>query len=364
MNLKSKRQFLVLCAGLLSLSLLSSCGKSKKAATPTEIPELAKEGVFVLNEGSFDGDNASLSFIDQATDVVHNSIYESENPNKKLGTGGNAFTLYGSKLYVAVFGSNKLEILSAANTRSLKTLTIKEPSHVVSHGKHVFVTSYSNVVHVVDTALMEVVKEVQVGRTPEFMAVSNGKVFVANAGWKDYLSGGKHDNRLTVINAETLEVEAEIEIQDNLSQVCADKNGRIYVLNAPIYEQWPTLITPSHLYVIDGNNYALIREFTFGGAAMAIHGNSGYVLTDHNGESAIELVKINLTNWEVEVLEGALTGVESPYTLGVDPLTGQVWVSDALNFSSNGKVIKLSSSFKPEKSYSVGVSPRMFVFKR
>src|SRR5690554_6625207 len=122
-NFKNSR---LVAFGLLSIFLVS-CSKDN-SLTPEEQPDPVS-GVYVLNEGDFQANNASLSYIDFLTNKVTVDIYgpaNSSDPSKPLALGavGSDLGIYGSLLYVVLNESNKVEILNASSAKILKTIEV------------------------------------------------------------------------------------------------------------------------------------------------------------------------------------------------------------------------------------------------
>lgn len=360
--MKTKLNSLLFIALAASVLVASSC---KKEENPfIEKPIVAVNGVFILNEGSSSQNNASFSFFDLKSKKMQNNVFGSANPTMTLGNGGNDIGVYGSKIYIAMNGSNKLEIANVVDGKSLKTIQITEPSYIAFHGKHAFVTSYTNNVFVIDTASMAIVKEIKVGKTPEQLVVSGDFVFVTNSGWKDGFSGAGFDNTVSVIDAKTLTKTHDIVVEDNINQIEADNNGFVYVLNAPIYAIWPIILTPARFHVINTKTLKVEKILDISASAMAIKGNTAYLINDTYGVGEISFVELNLTSFEVTKRNEVLSGIQDPYSLAVDPDSGDIWIGDAMGYGDNGKVVRFIKNVKDPESYSVGVSPRKIVFKR
>jgi YVTN family beta-propeller protein len=360
--MKIKFNSFLLIAVSVSVFTISSCKKDRN--TLPEAPFSATNGVYILNEGGLNIDNVSLSFFSLEDKTMKNNVFVSANPTMKLGNGGNDLGIYGSKLYVVVNGSNKVEIADASSSKSLKTIDITEPSHVAFHGKHAFVSSYTDRVFVIDTASLTIVKEIEVGRTPEQLAVSGDRIFVANAGWKDGYLSGEYDNTVSVIDANSLVKIDDIVVDKNVDQVYTDNKGKVYVINAPIFGAWPEILHPSRLYVINATSLEIEKSFDFAGIAMAIKDNTAYLISDNYEACKTLFLEMNLSNYAVTVKGDQLADIQSPYGLAVDPKSGDIWIGDALSYSDNGKLFRFINNVKEPESYPVGVSPRKFVFKK
>src|SRR5690554_6387695 len=194
MNIKINNLFYSLLA--ITVLAASSCKKDNNTLPDAPLP--AVSGVYILNEGYYDADNGTLSYFDLESKKMTNEFFVAANPGKKLGDVANDMGSYGSKLYITVNRSNKIEIMNAESGVVIKTVNVRAPRFLAFHGKHAFISSYTAKVAVQDTASMTVIKEIEAGRTSEQLAVSGDYDFVAIAGWQDGTTGNEYDNRLSV----------------------------------------------------------------------------------------------------------------------------------------------------------------------
>src|SRR5690606_34303762 len=148
-NMKNK--FHLYFFSFLAASLLiTSCKKDSNTIPDT--PEDAINGVYILNEG-LSGDGSELSYFDLQTSKMQNDFFITANPNTKLGSLANDIGIYGSKMYITVDGSNKVEVTDATTGKIIKTIDniITKPRFVAFYGNHAFVSSYTDKVFAIDT---------------------------------------------------------------------------------------------------------------------------------------------------------------------------------------------------------------------
>src|SRR5690554_4406485 len=105
---------------LVALVFLTAC--KKEEAEP--LPEGGySNGILVLNEGLFQLNNSSLSWIDLETEDVRQNLFLNTN-NRPLGDIGNDMILYGNKIYITVTGSSTVEILDKSSLKSIKQIPL------------------------------------------------------------------------------------------------------------------------------------------------------------------------------------------------------------------------------------------------
>ena len=107
----------------LPLLLCVTGCREDELVVPTEydiIPETpssdtAIRGFYLVNEGNMGSNKCSLDYFDYFTGLYSRNIYAERNPNviKELGDVGNDIGIYGSKLYVVVNCSHKVEVLDS-----------------------------------------------------------------------------------------------------------------------------------------------------------------------------------------------------------------------------------------------------------
>src|SRR5690554_4466688 len=172
----------------IALLLFSSC--KKEEVTPAFEGEF-KNGILILNEGLFNLNNSTLSWLDLSTNEVTNDLFLSIN-NRQLGDTGNDMLLYGNKIYIVISVSSTVEVIDRNTLVSIKQIPFnhnnqsQQPRNLASHNGKVFVSSYDGYVSAIDTSSLTVTNRIKVGRNPEGICISNNSLFVANSGGLDY----------------------------------------------------------------------------------------------------------------------------------------------------------------------------------
>jgi YVTN family beta-propeller protein len=337
-------QLKTLLSAVAILSLLSACRKDKVNPTP-EVPET---GVYVLSQGGITHNNSTLSFYSYISKATTPDIFSAAN-GRGLGDTGNDAKIYGSKMYITVNYSSTLEIVDAHTVKSIKQIkmadggTDRQPRFVVFDKGKAFVSSYDGTVAVLDTATLTIDKYIKVGRNPEQMVVSNGKLYVANSGGLDQ---SNPDKTVSVINLTSLTEIKKIDITStNPINIAADAYGDIYVIAyGTDYPAKPTLT------IIDNNTDAVktTTDIDAGyGTPFIVNGDLAYYLTDA-GKVKVYNVKTETVVKENFITDG--TTFKVAFALSVNPATGEVYVADAIDYSSNGKLYIFDKNGKNENA--------------
>jgi hypothetical protein len=328
--------------------ILASCHKDTKVV-PVNTP--ATDGLYVLNQGIFNDNNSTLSFYNYSSKQVTTDIFSSVN-GRGLGDTGNDIEIYGSKMYIVVNVSSTLEVVDAKTGKSIKQIklfngaTARQPRDVVFYKNNAFITSYDGTVAVMDTTALAVSQYIPVGRNPEELTVANGKLYVANSGGLDYPN---YDNTVSVINLSTLTVTKTLTVVVNPQNVVADNYGNVYVLSAGDYAS-----IPSSLAIIDDNADVVKSQTNFDGSNMAIQGDNIYFITSA-GKIEIYNAKTQSVSNTSFITDG--TVITTPYYVTADAGTGEVFVTDAKDYSSNGTLFAFDQTGKKEYSVTVGINP-------
>jgi YVTN family beta-propeller protein len=328
-------------------TLLASCSKEKIKPTP-DTPDAERAGLYVLNQGNFNANNSTLTYYDYSAKKLTSDIFAAAN-TEKLGDTGNDLGIYGSKMFIVINNSDLLDIADAKTAKLIKKINITQPRSVVFYKSNAFVTSYSGTVSVIDTTSLTITKTITVGRSPEQMVVSNGKLYVANSGGLDYPN---FDKTVSVIDLNTLTEAKKITVTANPITITADTYGNVYVLSAGNYDDVSAGIT-----IIDNATDAVKSQSDLSlgyNIPIAAYGDYVYYPTADN--------KIAMYNAKTQKLERAnfITGnvtFTAPYAITVDNTTGEVFISDAKDYSSNGTVTAFDKNGTKEYDIETGISP-------
>jgi hypothetical protein len=343
------------------LSVLSACKKDKVEPTPPETtPERA--GVYVLNEGNINANNSTLTYYNYLTKATVADQFSAVNATK-IGDTGNDVQVYGSKMYIVVNVSSTIEVVNAKTTKSIKQIkmlngtTARQPRFIVFDKNKAFISLYDGNIAVMDTATLAIEKYIPVGRNPEQMVISNGKLYVANSGGLDSFTAVGPDKTVSVINLTTLTETKKITVPANPINVSADAFGDVYVTSyGTDYPSKPFLTIISNTTDVVRSSNSFDAGYA---SSLVVNGDLGYYLSDKN------TVKIYNVKNDVVVSENFITDgttITSPYDLAVDKTTGEIFVADAKDYSSNGSLYAFNKTGKIAYTITTGINPGAIVF--
>ena len=145
----------------------------------------AESGVYVFNQGNQSaGIGGALSFIDPSTASYRNDVFLLVN-GRELGSMLQDGVVLGDNLYIAVNGSNTVEVVNKNTVQSVAQIPTPSdlggPRDVVTDGEYVYASMYGGYVVRIDPATNEIDNTVQVGPNPEEMAVLGNHLYVVNS---------------------------------------------------------------------------------------------------------------------------------------------------------------------------------------
>jgi len=204
--------------------------------------------LFVLNEGGMGTNNASLDVLTFAEGSYKTNVF------RNLGDVGNDIAVQGDEVWMVINNSGIVEVLTASDQEEIAAIQVPTPRNIAFDADYAYVTSwagayvtgsydeqfnysvtdYSNPkgqVYRINLKTKEVAGSVEVGYQPEGLAVSGGKLYVANSGGisSQLPPSYAYDNTVSVIDTKSFTVTQTMEVQVNLKNVYADTKGNIYV---------------------------------------------------------------------------------------------------------------------------------------
>lgn len=378
---------------MASLLMLTACRQDELVSfvidtvvsdTPAYSSSLS--GMYVLCEGNMGSNKCTLDYLDLSghwsadEGRIHylRNIYGQQNPSAifELGDVGNDIQIYGSKLWIVVNGSNKVEVCQAHNARRIGQVNIPNARYVTFHQGFAYISSYVSqpvsmvevprgCVYKVDTLSLQKVDSVLVGYQPEEMAVIQQKLYVANSG--GYLAPD-YDHTLSVIDLSKTQMQVieTLDVAPNLHHVVADRQGHLWVTSRGDYAA-----TPARLHQITlskskaaGSEVAQIQDYDLPVSSFSLAGDTLFCLcANENSTPRVELIQtstgnsMSLSNQELQ-----LPTLVHPYGIIANPETRDFYLMDAKNYVSSGELLHFLSDGSFDWRVSTGDIPSRAVF--
>ncbi len=332
-------------------------------------------GFYLLNEGNMGSNKCTLDYYDFASGSYSRNIYAERNPTvvMELGDVGNDLGIYGSKLYAVVNCSHKVEVMDAATAVSIGRIDIPNCRYIKFHGGSAYISSYigmvlndpdcpDGAVFRVDTASLAITGKVLVGFQPEEMEIIGNHLYVANSGG---YRPPEYDNTVSVIDLDTFEEMARIPVGLNPHRVKKDDYGRLWVNS-----QGNRADVPSRLMVMSpGPGTKILTKvdtvdipvsnFAVKGDSILYFSGVGTARPAYGIIDARTLEKIS----DGFITDGTDSKIKMPYGIAVNPLTGDIYVTDARNYVSSGTLYCFSPDGRMRWSVRTGDIPASFAFR-
>lgn len=321
--------------------------------------ELPNQRVYILNEGSYQKNNAGITFYDPTMSCpIIEDIFQKQN-NAKLGDTGQDMIEYNDFIYVAMYGSSYITKLNEAcveQKRYAFTPEQGQPRYLAAEDGKLYVTLSSGHVARLDANTLTFEKMVAVGKNPEQLIQEDGKLYVVNSGFGQ-------DNRLSIIDLKTFDQAEQVEIFQNPEKIL-EANDKIFIQGYG--GDYPNYTYPVVIYNRATRTYEKIGQ----GTLMAEYNDVVYVIyseTDWTtGTSTHTLYSYNARTGQknetpfLQMPEELKT--RTLYMLSINPENGEFYIGSS-DFTTNGDIYRFhADGTLKEKFASGGVSPRKAVF--
>ena len=367
------KRFSIFYVACLILAMVSSCREdfyiipSQNQDTGVAPTRGDIVGMYVLNEGNMGSNKASIDFLDldenKPTVHYHRNIYSERNPNvvKELGDVGNDIKIYGSKLWIVVNVSNKVEVATADSCKRITQINIPNCRYLAFKDGFAYVSSYVGpvkldkdaplgMVYKVDTVDFKKKDSVVVGYQPEELCIVENKLYVANSGGYRMPN---YDNTLSEIDLTTFKEIRKIKVGLNLHHCQVDHYGQIWVTSRGNYNDVPSRI----YWLYKGHNqlYEVIDSIDTPVSGLSIVGDSLYYYgSAWNSATATNTISYGLINVRThQTIETNLfsapqiKAITMPYGIMVNPTERDFYLMDAKNYVSSGSLLH----FKPDGTH-------------
>lgn len=316
-------------------------------------------GMYVLNEGNMGSNKCTLDYLDlsaaDSTIHYHRNIYAERNPNevKELGDVGNDIQIYGSRLWLVINCSNKVEVCRASDAVKIGKVDIPNCRYVAFDGGYAYVSSYvgpvslsgrapRGMVYKVDTLTLQKVDSVVVGYQPEEMAIGRGKLYVANSG--GYISPD-YDKTISVVDLASFSEERQIEVAVNLHRLRLDRYGQLWVSSRgnsrDVASRLYWLTTDGQgMMQVSGCIDTPVSDMCIVGDSLYYYG-ADYNAVTYDVKSSQGIINVRTHMQVSDILSAApeYQKIRQLYGIIVHPTNRDFYLMDAKNYTSSGELL-------------------------
>jgi len=328
-------------------------------STETEpIVELNK-AVIVVSEGGFAQNNSSVTSYSIEEKTTQNDIYFAAN-SSSLGDTGNDLVIAGDNGFIAVTGSNKIEVVNANDFKSVGTIDFTEfggPRKIAISGNTGYATTSNSMLVKFDISTFAVLDTMTIGFKPEGIVSAGGKLFIAISGW----GAG---TIVTVVDESTFQIVKNISVKVNPTNVVSDGSD-VFVISTGTYAfaggdgmGMVTKIDATSLTVLD----TLQIEKNPGRVAL---GNDEELFLI-NGDGIVHIGGATMSIITSTLISAADVNnvYYSIYSVGYDQDNDLLYLGNPKDYSQNGDVAIFNLSGTEEGRFDVGINPGTIVFKK
>ena len=318
-------------------------------------------GLFITNEGNFQYGNASLSFYQPDTHRVENEVFRRSNAFK-LGDVAQSMVIRKNTGWIVVNNSHvvfAIDINTFKEKGRITNLTSPRYIHFLSDEKAYITQLWDNRIFVVNPSSFEVTGYIDCPR----MTMGNGSTEqMVSYGKYVFVNCWSYQNRILKIDTTTDQVVGELEIGIQPTSLVMDKNNKLWTITDGGFEGSPYGYEAPALYRINPETFAVEAKFKFkkGDAPSEVQING-------RGD---KLYWINKSIWTMSVdaenipirpfLEYQNTIF---YGLTVNPVNGEVYVADAIDYQQQGCIYRYSEAGEKIDEFFVGIIPGAFCWR-
>ena len=364
---------------ILTLLLLSAC-RQDVMIVPMEKSDPGGKtqqgdivGMYLLNEGNMGSNKSSLDYLDLSDSTAHyyRNIYSQRNPSTvmSLGDVGNDCQIYGSRLWLVINCSNKVEVARADSAIRIGKVNIPNCRYVTFNDRYAYVSSYVGTVYAssnsplgsvykVDTLTLQKVDSCSVGYQPEEMAIIGNQLYVANSGGYQGMTGQGYESTVSVIDMATMQETSKVEVAPNLHHLKADKYNQLWVTARGDYMSeassiWWLAPDENGQMKVGGHIDQAVSDLCIVGDSLYFYGSQWSEVSMSN---TITYGIINVKTHQVvsTSLSSApeISKIRMPYGIIVNPIHRDFYLMDAKNYVSSGELLH----FLPDGTFDWKVS--------
>lgn len=353
------------CTTLVLMCVFSSCSESPVETVFFDFS--GNRGVYIVNEGNFMYGNSSLSFYDPQTKRVYNHIFQARN-GAPLGDVAHSMSLWKNLGFIVVNNSGKIYVIDSRTAEfrgAVSGLNSPRYIHFIDAQKAYVTDLYARKISIFNPQTFQITGTIPVSNSKsEFSQHATEQMiqyknFVFTNCWS-------YDNKILVIDSNTDQLIDSIEVFKQPNSMVSDRNSKIWILTDGGFEGSPYGYEQAGLLKIDAETREIERTFRF---------EKG----DHPQNLCINATKdtlffINRHVWKMAITEKKipeLPFIASDYTslyggfysLGIDPVSSEIYLGDAIDHRQNGRILRYLSSGKLIDEFRAGISPGDFTFK-
>jgi hypothetical protein len=339
-------------------SMMFSCGTDSE-----DTPKGAySNGIFVVNEGVFFGNNASLSFIDTDKNIGIDSVFATEN-GSPLGDTFQSMEIVDDQAYLVVNVSSKIEVIDRNTGKSISTIQgeFDSPRYFAAiNSSKAYVTNWGNAFGVPSTPPMISIVDLKTNAVSGSIEAKSGAEDIVAFADKAFVSNS-FIQEISVYDTQTDALVSSIDTAPHSpKQMLLDKNNKLWVITFSFDANFTN--TPSgELLRIDPLSGTIEQRISLEAGVVGVKGR---LSINQSGDKLYYLFGNGLYELDITATSAPSSPLISGnfYGVGIDG-NGNIYCSEAdFSIPENNKIKKYSNSGQFMSEYSSGIGANGFAF--
>ena len=307
-----------------------------------------ENGALILNEGNFQFGNASLSYFDRDVESVKNGIFEAIN-GVSMGDVAQSMTVIGDHVYVVVNNSGKVWKINLSDLKVRAEVTgFPSPRYLVqvSDSKAYVSNFQGDEISILDLNSNAIVGQIAMDGWTEEMAVIEDHAYVL----------GMRSNQIYKVDPQTDQLTDSLYLGVEPYCIEVDGNGKLWVQTTGGLSQQEF----AKLFQIDPTTFSVEQEITF--PSVETYPSNLTFSADYQSlyfTAGEGLFKMDVSSGQIPnspIVNGSFYGMK------VDPETGVVYATDAVDYNQRGYVYRFTESGAPIDTFQLDVIPSFMLF--
>ncbi len=309
--------------------------------------------VLIFHEGGFMANNATIGSYNPLNQRYNATSYRDVN-GSFIGDVQQSVLLNNGMFYSVLNGTNIVQVLDSTTLNLSATIEddlIDKPRDLAIAGNIGYLSNWGpygdnfgltdSRILIIDINNSSVTGSIETEEGLEDVEIVGNTLLAI----RNYF--GAYQN-LSFISLDNNEVITDIELPAGPQEILTDASGNVWVV-----------CSSGALVKIDVENTSIVETIELEGPIFGdadIYDNAIYFLQNN------EVKAYNLSTGTISSIAETME-IQTPYGFALDPLTGDIYIGDGVDFSDSGKVLIYSAEGELINDFVSGILPSQFVFE-
>lgn len=345
---------IIYLAAIAATFSFTSCSDDNDG--PVLPPTTNVDGLFVVCNGNYMSGNGSLFYYIPSNNLVENNVFERAN-GMKLGDTAQSMVIEGNTGWICINGSNviyAIDVDSYMVKGIVNNITSPRNALSVSANKLYVTSMYDNRISIVNPSTYSVTGHIEI---PGIDASTGSTEQIVKIGDYVYVNCWSYQKQIVKIDSRTDKVVAQLEVGIQPQSITYDGKSLWVLCDGGGWADNPVGFERPSLHCVD------LSTFTVERTILLTEYSSVSNLSYYNGhlywiENGLQRMSVNATEAPAEPFVPSTS--YGLYALDINPLNGDIYIADALDYMQAGIVTRYNSSGEELDRFNVGVIPSDF----